>query len=313
MNNIRNCEIAGHGTYLPEQTVTFGDQTRYRIDDDMTQIDMLSIASLRALEDAELEPEQLDCIIGASAAGVQPLPSTAALLQERIAPDAEAAALDVNSSCTSFITAFDLASRYIQDGQYERILITSGDVGSRFLNPNQKESYELFSDASVAMVVTKTEDEAKGVIASAQQTWPRHAHDTEIRGGLSRQPSTEFASSDPGDYMFDMNGRVALLSMLRVLPPFFDKFCEKSNLTVEDFEWIIPHQASRALGLAMKKLNIPEGKYADYVQDYGNMVSASVPFALAKKLGEGALKSGDKTLLFGTAAGLTANALAIRL
>jgi 3-oxoacyl-[acyl-carrier-protein] synthase-3 len=63
----------------------------------------------------------------------------------------------------------------------------------------------------------------------------------------------------------------------------------------------------------MKKLDIPEGKYADYVQDYGNMVSASVPFAFAKKLGEGALKAGDMTLLCGTAAGLTANALAIRL
>jgi 3-oxoacyl-[acyl-carrier-protein] synthase-3 len=313
MNKIRNCEIAGHGTYLPERTVTFGDQTRYRIEDDMSQIDMLSAASLRALENAELEPNQLDCIIGASAAGVQPLPSTAALLQERIAPDAQAAALDINSSCTSFITAFDLASRYIQDGQYERVLIASGDVGSRFLNPNQKESYELFSDAGVAMIVTKTDDETKGVIASAQQTWPKHAHDTEIRGGISAQPSTEFASSNPEDYMFDMNGRAALMGMLRVLPPFFERFYEKSDLSVEDFEWVIPHQASRALALAMKKLDIPEGKYADYVQDYGNMVSASVPFAFAKKLGEGALKAGDMTLLCGTAAGLTANALAIRL
>ncbi len=313
MNSIRNCEIAGHGYVLPERTVTFGDQTRYRIDDDVSQIDMLSAASYKALENAGLEPNDIDCIIGASAAGVQPLPSTAALLQERIAPDAELAAFDVNSSCTSFITALDIASRYIQDGQYDRILISAGDVGTRFLNPNQKESFELFSDAGAAFIVTKTDDPEKGVLASAQRTWPRHAHDTEIRGGLSRSPAQLYDQRPPEDYLFDMNGRKALMSMLRVLPDFFDSFYAKNDLSIDDFELVIPHQASRALGLAMKKLKIPQEKYADYVQDYGNMVSASVPFALSKKLGEGALKSGDTALLCGTAAGLTANALAIRL
>ena len=312
MNKIKNCEIIGHGIHLPEQIVKFGDQTRYRLEAGVSQIDMLSQASKLALENAETDPNEIDCIIVASAAGAQPIPCTAALLQERIAPDAPAAAFDINSTCTSFITAFDMASRLIDDEQYKRILIASGDVGSRFLNPKQRESYELFSDAGVAMVLSQTEDKSKGVLSSLQRTWPRYAHNTELRGGLSAYPPENY-HNNPEDYLFDMDGRATLRNMMAILPPFFAEFYEKSGLNIDDFEWIIPHQASIALSLAMRRLKVPEGKYANYVKDYGNMVSSSVPFALAKKLGEHALQPGDKVMLCGTAAGLTSNILAIQL
>jgi len=312
MSSIKNCEIAGYGTYLANNIVHFGEATRYRIEDGVSHLDMLSIAGNLALENAGLEPEQLDCIMVATAVAVQPLPSTAALLQEQIAPDAAAAALDVNTSCTSFITALDIASRYIHDGQYERILVASGDVASRFLNRAQRESYELFSDASAAFVVSRTQDEARGVLSSLQRTWPRHAHDTEVRGGLTGFPP-EFHDAHPEEYLFDMKGKAALIGMMKVLPGFFDDFYKRSGLGIDDFKLVIPHQASPALELAMRKLGIPESKYANHVQEYGNMVSASVPYTLACKLDEGVLSQGDTVLLCGTAAGLTVNALALRL
>ncbi|MFZ1301195.1 MAG: 3-oxoacyl-[acyl-carrier-protein] synthase III C-terminal domain-containing protein [Candidatus Microsaccharimonas sp.] len=311
MNKIRNIEIAGYGVELPERTVTFGEQTRYRVEDGVSQLDLLGAASLKALAMAELEIDEIDCIIGGSAAGYQPLPATATLLKEKIALDTKAAAFDVNSSCTSFITSLDYASRLINDGDYNNILIASGDVASRFLNPKQRESYELFSDAGAAMVIRKSEDESKGVIGSKMRTWSRNAHDTEVRGGLSGFPPEHYASN-PEEYLFDMDGRKALLGMVRALPPFFNDFYEQYDLSIDDIDWVIPHQASHALALAMGKLGIPQEKYANYVSDYGNMVSASVPFAFAKKMGEGAIKSGDTVLLCGTAAGLTANLLALK-
>lgn len=313
---MRVCRIAGWGTDVPENIVRFGKNTRYRIADGASQLDMLAAASERALAHAGVAADDIDCVISASAAGPQPIPCTAALVMERVAPHAAAAALDINTTCTSFITALDVASRYIRDGEYERVLIVSGDVGSRFLNPVQKESFELFSDAAAAIVLTATGEgdlEPPGVIASLQRTWPAHAHDTELRGGLSLHPAQAYADGDPADYLFDMNGRRALMSMLGKLPGFFDAFYAKSGMAMGEFAAIIPHQASPALSLAMRRLGVPRDLYIDNVAAYGNMVSASVPYTLIQCLEEGRVARGDTVLLCGTAAGLTANALALRL
>lgn len=310
---MRRCEIVGWGSVLPEGIVRFGDQVRYRIGEEMTHLDMLATACERALAHAGIDPNEVDLVVGASAAGVQPIPCTAALVWERLTLQGHAAAFDVNSTCTSFITALDIASRYLDAGDHETILVFAGDVGSRFLDPEQRESYELFSDAGVAVVLRRSESPDRGVIASAQQTWPAYAHDTEIRGGLSRSPAQAYASSAPGDYLFDMDGRRALLGMMRVLPDFFARFHARSGISYDDVALWIPHQASAALGPMLDRLGVPRDRRVDEVSAYGNMVSASVPFMLARALDAGTVSSGDTVVLCGTAAGLTANVLALRL
>ncbi len=313
---MKHCRIIGWGTHLPEDTVTFGSGartvTRHRIADDVSQLDMLASAAERALAHAGVAADDVDLVLAACAAGIQPIPCTAALVMERVAPGARAAAFDVNSTCTSFITALDIASRYLDDGTYERVLVVSGDVGSRFLDPAQRESHELFSDAAAAVVLTRGDGE-QGVLASLQQTWPKHAHDTELRGGLSLHPAQAYADGDPADYRFDMHGRRALMGMLTVLPSFFDRFFTTSGIRRDDVDLVVPHQASGALGIAMKRVGFTPDRYVDAVAEYGNMVSSSVPYTLARCLDDGRLGPGDTVLLCGTAAGLTANALALRL
>lgn len=310
---MRNCEIAGWGTVLPTRVVRFGEETRYRIEDDVTHLDMLAAACEKALAHAGVSADEVDLVLGASAAGVQPIPCTAALVLERLSLTGHAAAFDVNSTCTSFITALDVASRYLDAGDHRTILVFSGDVGSRFLNPGQKESSELFSDAAAAFVIRGTSRTDAGVIASAQRTWPAYAHDTEIRGGLSRSPAQAYAAADPSDYLFDMDGRRALLAMMRVLPDFFAAFHERAGVRYDDVALWVPHQASAALGPMLDRLGIPADRRIDEVSAYGNMVSASVPFMLARALDEGRVGTGDTVVLCGTAAGLTANVLALRL
>lgn len=314
---MQQCEIAGWGTDLAERVVSFGDQTRYRIADGVTQLDMLVAAAGRALAKAGLRPEDIDCVIGAVAGDLQPIPCTAALVWERIGPRVPVAAFDVNSTCTSFITALDVASRYLTDGEYQRVLIVSGDVASRFLNPGQPESNELFSDAAAAVVLTCGQDPERGVLTSLQRTWAEYAHDTEIRGGGSLLPAHDYHRHDPADHQFDMDGRRALSNLVRVLPQFFNTFFDRLNaqagLGLADVDLVVPHQASRALGLAMRRIGIAPQQYVDWVGDYGNMVSGSVPFVLARCLDSGRVKRGDVVVLCGTAAGLTANSLALRL
>ena len=310
---VKNCEIVGWGTSLPARTVRFDDETRYRIEDNVSHLDMLTEACERALAHAGVTADQIDLILGASAAGIQPIPCTAALVLERLTLTGHAAAFDVNSTCTSFITALDVASRYLDAGDHDTILVFAGDVGTRFLNPEQRESFELFSDAGAAVVLRRSADPDRGVIASTQRTWPAYAHDTEIRGGLSGSPAQAYATADPADYLFDMDGRRALLGMMRVLPEFFDAFHRSSGISYDDVALWVPHQASAALGPMLDRLGIPVERRIDQVRDFGNMVSSSVPFMLARALESGRVGAGDTVILCGTAAGLTANILALRL
>src|SRR5699024_11627338 len=80
---MRQCEIAGWGTDLPDREVRFGDQTRYRIAEGRSQLDLLAAAATRALDRAGLGPGDIDCVIGAVAGDLQPIPCTAALVWDR--------------------------------------------------------------------------------------------------------------------------------------------------------------------------------------------------------------------------------------
>ena len=242
---------------------------------------------------------------------LQAIPCNAALIHERVALGRNIPAFDVNSSCTSFITAFDLASYLTDTKRYNNILVVSGDTASAALNPNQRESYELFSDSAAAFILSSCGDDC-GVIDSAQMTWSEGAHDTEIRGGCALKTAFQFTEENREDYYFDMKGKKVLKLSARKLPQFLDSFMEKSGLTLGGIDVVVPHQASKALNMIMPRLNISKDKYIDHVKDYGNMISAAVPFTLCRAIHDQRIQRNDVVMLLGTAAGLTANVLVFK-
>ena len=309
----RHVEIAGYGVCLPKNTVQFKDQTRHRVvENEETQLDLAEAAIQAALENANLSMKDIDCLVSASAVGVQPIPCTAALIHERVAKGLSIPAMDINTTCTSFISALSTMSHLIEAGEYRRVLIVSSEVGSLGLNPKQKESYELFGDGAAAFIF-QASGKDKGVIASLQRTWSEGAHDTEIRGGLTSYQPKEYSEETKTNFMFDMKGKKILLLSARVIPEMFQEFQEKSGISKDAVDYIIPHQASRALPLVMDKLGVSKDKYLNIVSEYGNMVSVAVPFGLAYALDHGYVKEGDTIFLMGTAAGMTVNMLALKL
>ena len=309
----RHVEIAGYGVCLPKNTVQFKDQTRHRvIENEETQLDLAEAAIQVALKNANLNMKDIDCLVSASAVGVQPIPCTAALIHERVAKGLSIPAMDINTTCTSFISALSTMSHLIEAGEYHRVLIVSSEVGSLGLNPKQKESYELFGDGAAAFIF-QASNKDKGVIASLQRTWSEGAHDTEIRGGLTSYQPKEYSEETKTNFMFDMKGKKILLLSARVIPEMFQEFQEKSGISKDAVDYIIPHQASRALPLVMDKLGVSKDKYLNIVSEYGNMVSVAVPFGLAYALDHGYVKEGDTIFLMGTAAGMTVNMLALKL
>ncbi|ALA95966.1 3-oxoacyl-[acyl-carrier-protein] synthase III C-terminal domain-containing protein [Leptotrichia sp. oral taxon 212] len=308
---MRKIQFTGYGVELPRNTVDFDGQTRYRISGGEKQISLTVSACEKALENANITVNDIDCIVSASAVGIQPIPCMAALIHEKIAKGTSIPALDINTTCTSFMTALDTMSYLLEAGRYKRVLIFSCDVASRALNPKQKESFQLFSDGAVAFIIEKTDKEI-GVIDAMQKTWSEGAHSTEIRGGLSNLHPENYSEETKEEFMFDMNGKTVLSLSMKKIPEMMKEFLENNDMKISDIDMVVPHQASVAMPIVMEKLGVPEDRFINEVKEFGNMVSASVPLALAHGLENRKIKNGDTILLIGTAAGLTTNLLLIR-
>ena len=309
---MRRIQFKGYGIELPKNTVELKGQVRYRISEGESQISLAVSACEKALKNANITINDIDCIVSASAVGIQPIPCTAALIHEKIAKGTSIPALDINTTCTSFITALDTMSYLVEAGRYKRVLIVSCDVASIDLNPKQKESFQLFSDGAAAFVIEKTEKEI-GVIDAIQKTWSEGAHSTEIRGGLSNFHPKNYSEMTKEEYMFDMNGKTVLSLSISKIPELMKNFLKNNGMKVSDIDMTVPHQASVAMPLVMQKLGIEKDKFLDEVKEFGNMVSASVPITLVHGLENGKIKSGNTILLIGTAAGLTTNMMLIKL
>ncbi len=310
---MRHIKIAGYGSYLPRNVFEFNGETRYRCNGEETQLDMAEKAALRALENAGMKIEDIDCIVSAGAVMLQPLPCSAALIHERIAKGTCIPAMDINTTCTSFISALDTMSYLIEDGRYGNVLIISSDIASEGLNEDQKESYTLFSDGACAVIISKSDDPDQGVVGSMIRTYSEGVHATEIRGGGTLRTAMKYREEDRADYQFDMKGKPIFSLCTKKLPGMFKEFEEEFGVSVNDVDLIIPHQASRVLPFIMKILKIDEDKYVNRVSELGNMVSVSVPYVLCEMIESGRLKKGSRVILCGTAAGLTCNILLLNL
>ena len=308
---MRKIQFTGYGVELPRNTVDFDGQTRYRISGEEKQISLAVSACEKALKNANITVNDIDCIVSASAVGIQPIPCMAALIHEKIAKGTSIPALDINTTCTSFMTALDTMSYLLEARRYKRVLIFSCDVASRALNPKQKESFQLFSDGAVAFIIEKTDKEI-GVIDAMQKTWSEGAHSTEIRGGLSNLHPENYSEETKEEFMFDMNGKTVLSLSMKKIPEMMKEFLENNDMKISDIDMVVPHQASVAMPIVMEKLGVTEDRFINEVKEFGNMVSASVPLALAHGLENRKIKNGDTILLIGTAAGLTTNLLLIR-
>ena len=309
----RRIKLAGMGTALGGSAITFGGETRYRLRPGETLLDLACLAAEKALEEAGEEIGRMDCIVCAMATPLQAIPCNAALVHERMARGLAIPAMDINTTCTSFISALDVMSCMMEAGRYEKVLVISGDTASAALNPNQQESYELFSDGAAACVLVKAEpEETAEILYSCQRTWSEGAHDTEIRGGGGLLPVFAMDEGNRADYYFDMKGIKILRLCARILPGFIEECLQEAGIRREEISLVIPHQASKALGTIMSRLGFRESAYVNRVPQYGNMVSASVPYALCEVIRERKVRRGDLILLMGTAAGLTVNFMLLR-
>jgi 3-oxoacyl-[acyl-carrier-protein] synthase-3 len=323
-------KIAGLGYHLPEQRVTSAEllrswsvpeglvehaagvyERRYATTE--TTAGMAAAAARQALDHANLPPQAIDAIVGASTVPQQAIPCTAAFVQRELgAPDGGSVCFDVNATCLSFLVALQNAAHLVAAGTYRNVLVFSSELGSRFLNPRQPQSAILFGDAAAAAVVTRAELDETGAIHHTRfVTYSSGADYTQVLGGGTRHSPNDPATTHEMN-LFDMDGRAVFRQAVRLLPPFLDGFFEQAGWQRAQVDCVVPHQASRhGLDLLTRGLGFRSDQIYSNLPQRGNCIAASIPLALAEAVEGGRIRRGDDVLLLGTGAGLTIGAVAL--
>ena len=276
---------------------------RYHATADASQAALAAEALHHALDSYHLDPSSVDLLICASAVAVQALPCSAIHILRAARLSSGVAGFDINSSCVSFISAFEVAAGLLNTGAYRRIAIVSADLASRGIDWQDEESSLIFGDGAACAIVERG-DGRSGILATQVEMYPEGSELCEIRaGGTRRNPRAGMAE---GDFLFHMQGKPLFRMASEKVEAFFTRLLNKSELALADIATVVPHQASHlSLAHMRKRLKVPESALIDIYRHYGNQVAASIPTALHEAFTTGRVIPGKPLMLIGTAAGLT--------
>ena len=313
--------ITGVGSFVPENIMTNSDlekivdtsnewimdrtgiQERRIADKGVATSDLSSIAAQRAMEDANVNPEEIDLILVATITADHICPSTACMVQTQIGA-INAAAFDINAGCTGFIYALSTARAFVKSGIYKKILVIGAEVISKIVNWEDRNTCVLFGDGAGACIVEACE-EGFGILAEELGSDGSKGDVLIVPAGGSRQPTNK-QTVEEGLNFITMDGREVFKFAVRIMEKTSKSVLEKVGLETKDLDLLIPHQANiRIIDSAIKKLELPKEKVVVNLDKYGNMSAASIPVALDEALKSKRIKKGQNILLVAFGAGLT--------
>ena len=239
-------------------------------------------SALEALKDANLSPNEIDLIIVNTSSSDKVSPSVACMIQNQI--EASCPSFDINAVCSGFVYALDLVSGLLD--KYKNILMISTETYSKITDWDNRNSC-FFGDGSAALVVTKSNTPNLETLIGADGTgWENFNCDR--------------------DSKFNMNGKEVYKFGVKTLPREINLLLSKNNMSVNDIDYIVPHQPSHnVLKETAKILNFPESKVCFNMREYANTAGASVPMALYRLIKENTVKNGDNLLLAAIGSGWT--------
>ena len=308
--------IAGLGTALPDRIVTNDDLTR-RLDtsdewivsrtgirerrvvaDDETTTTLATEAGIRAIKDAGIAPSEIDILIVATCTPDQPLPATAARVQEAIG--LTCGAFDLAAACSGFVYAAVTAEALVTNSGAGAALIIGAETLTRIVDPDDRTTAILFGDGAAAAVLTPSPP-GTGLLSWDLGCDGSAAGILEVPAGGSRLPASADTVRERLHYV-QMDGKEVFRRAVRVTVASAETTMEKAGVAARDIAWFVPHQANRRIiDAAALRLGIPDERVVVNLDRVGNTSAASIGLALA----EVEPADGDLVLLAGFGAGMT--------
>jgi 3-oxoacyl-[acyl-carrier-protein] synthase-3 len=271
--------------------------------DGQTTASLALQASLNALNVARLKPSELDLVIVSTSSPEHIFPSTASLVQDRLGAT-KAGAFDLSAACSGFIYALNVATQAIRSGSMKNALVVGAETLSRFVNWSDRNTCILFGDGAGAFVLQAGSERA-GLLSAVMRSDGSGCDLLSLPAGGSRLPAS-LETVEQGQHYIQMNGREVFRFASRVMVQATQEALETAELSVDDIQMVIPHQANRRIiDAAVRGLGIsPERCYIN-LDRYGNTSTASIPIATCEAVSKERLKPGDKVVFVGFGAGLT--------
>lgn len=316
---LMGIQIVGTGSYVPDTIVTnthlhkqfgfdsswivkrTGIRERRHSRPEQATSDLAVEAALRAMASANVTAGDIDLVVLGTFTPDMAFPSTACLVQDRLG--IVGAALEVEAACAGFMHALITAGAYIASGLSDTALVIGADCNSRIINPNDVKTYPLFGDGAGAVILTRGK-KTQGIV-SYNMGSDGLGGDMLCRpsGGSRNAPTREHL--DKGMQYLCMDGRAVFKWAVSILCDTIQDVLNDSNLTTNDVDLYVPHQANiRIINAACDVLRIPRKKVFNNLDKYGNTSAGSIPLALDEAVAAGRLKPGQLSLLSGFGAGL---------
>ena len=302
-----------HGIPLGWSEKYSGVSTRHHVTNEYNGL-MGARATEEALAKANMSLNDIDMLISASGTYDYPIPNQACIIKNELkgGDKTDFPAIDIDSTCLSFVAALDLSSKILDGESYKNILIVSSEIASKGIDHDNWETTTLFGDGAVATIVSYDPSSGSKLIKGNQKTYSEGAYLTIIEGGGNKN----FFKDYPYDmklHSFKMKGKQLIRLAKRKIPIFMNDFFGDLPIGIEDVDAIIPHQASKLGLVSFKKLfNLKDHQVKETLHKYGNCIAASIPLTLLDSIDSGDVKRGDVCFLSGTSAGFSIGGVLIK-
>ncbi|MBD3724232.1 MAG: ketoacyl-ACP synthase III [Flavobacteriaceae bacterium] len=330
-------KITGLGYYVPNNVVTNDDLSKIMDTNDEWIQERTGIKERRhvssledtttsmgvkaaeiAIERSGVAKEDIDFIVFATLSPDYYFPGPGVLVQRDLGLKT-VGALDVRNQCSGFLYALSVADQFIKTGMYKNVLVIGSEVHSRGLDftTRGRGVSVIFGDGAGAAVLSRTEDNSKGILSTHLHSEGQHAEELAlIAPGMGKRWVTDIIKdNNPDDesYYPYMNGQFVFKNAVVRFSEVINEGLQKNNLQVSDINMLIPHQANlRISQFIQQKFNLEDSQVHNNIQKYGNTTAASIPIALTEAWEQGKIKEGDLVVLAAFGSGFTWGSAIIR-
>jgi len=268
-------------------------------------------ASLKAIEAAKINKEEIDFIVFATLSPDFYFPGCGVLVQKELGLP-NVGALDIRNQCSGFLYALSVADQYIKTGMYKNILVIGAETQSPALDMTTRgrNMAVLFGDGAGAAIVSRSDNPERGILSTHLHSQGEHAEQLAmIAPGVGTKWVPQIlAENDPDDvsYYPNMNGQFVFKNAVVRFAEVIEEGLKANGLSREDINMLIPHQANlRISQFVQHQFKLTDEQVFNNIMKYGNTTAASVPIALTEAVQQGKIKDGDLVVLAAFGSGFT--------
>ncbi|MBL7073675.1 ketoacyl-ACP synthase III [candidate division KSB1 bacterium] len=288
-----------------------GIQSRFIVEEGTANSDLCTEAALKALEEGQTDPRDVDLLLVGTVTGDAKFPATAVYVQDKLGAK-KAVAFDISAACSAFVYGLALADSLIQTRGYKNALVIGAEILTSMTDWEDRATCVLFGDGAGA-VLLKPANGPRGILGTYMMSDGSLADLLYSPGGGSRFPASH-RTVDEGLHFLKMKGREVFKSAVQCMGDAAIKILEQTGITKDQVDLLITHQANiRIIRATAKRLGMPMEKVFVNIERYGNTSSASIPIALDEARKARRLKEGDLCLMVVFGGGFTWGSALVRM